>query len=108
MFEISAKEYCNDNSLPISTSRQRNGQTITQDKTLAELLNQAKNHLTANNTDLARVRVLHGAITELTKPQGILSVTSLNQLVHNPTFYIAPTDLCILFGNVFPLLSLMN
>ncbi|MEJ7694975.1 hypothetical protein [Daejeonella sp.] len=108
MFEISAKEYSNDNNLPTSTSRQRNGQTITQDKSLAELLNQAKNHLTTNNTDHARIRVLHSAITELTKPQGILSVTSLNQLVHSPTFYISPSDLCILFGNVFPLLNLMN
>lgn len=108
MFEISAKEYCSENGLPLTNTRQRNGQTLTQDKTLAELLNQAKTHLTANNTDQARTRLLHGAVTELTKPQGILSVTSLNQLVHSPTFYISPSDFCIYFGNVFPLLNLLN
>lgn len=108
MFEISAKEFCRDNNLPLSTTRQRNGHSVTQDKTLAELLAQAKNHLTTNNTDQARLRILHGAITELTKTDGLLSVTSLNQLVHSPTFYISPNDFCILFGNVFPLLTLMN
>ena len=50
----------------------------------------------------------HGAITELARPEGILSVTSLNQLVHNPSFSITEGDICTLFGNIYPLLEAIN
>lgn len=54
------------------------------------------------------VKVLHGAITELAKAEGLLSVTSMNQLVHNPKFSVLSGDVAGLFGNVFPLLEAMN
>ena len=47
-------------------------------------------------------------MVELGKPEGILSVTSMNQLVHNPTFSITSGDISSMFGNVFPLLFAMN
>ena len=65
-------------------------------------------HITKNNSDKEKTKELHGAITELAKPEGLLSVTSMNQLVHNPSFSIQANDISILFGNVFPLLEEMN
>jgi hypothetical protein len=101
MFEISAKAYSNDKGLRTTNS---NG----KDKTLIEMLRGVTNELTNGNTNLAMVRVLHGAMAEIAKQDGLLSVTSMNQLVHNPSFSIAPPDICILFGNIYPLLEAMN
>lgn len=58
--------------------------------------------------DQAALKVLHGAMAELARPEGFLSVTSMNQLVHNARFTVTPTDVCVLFGNIFPLLECMN
>jgi hypothetical protein len=104
MFEISAKGYCDDNAIP-TTKTTKNG---IQDKTLLELLKEVTNHLTNNNANKAVVKILHGALTELAKPTGLLSVTSMNNLVHNPSFSISASDICTLFGNVYPLLEYMN
>jgi len=70
------------------------------------LLTEITTKLTQNNS--AKEKVLHGAITELGRPEGLLSVTSLNQLVHNPIFLVTSNDICTLFGNIFPLLEEMN
>lgn len=104
IFEISAKNYCVDNG--ISTVRVNGGKSY--DFTLQETLKAAYNHLTNSGTNTAIVKNLHGAYTELSKTNGILSVTSLNRLVHDPTFSIIPSDICIVFGNVYPLLEYMN
>lgn len=101
MFEISAKAYCIDNSIELTKS---NG----NDKTLANLLREITNHLTNNNSNKGMVKVLHGAIVQIEKPQGILSVTSMNQLVHNPSFSVTSSDICSLFSNIYPLLEAMN
>lgn len=106
MFEISAKAYCTDHSIS-DMKPAKNGKPA-QSKTLAEILNEITKHLTANSTDKNMVKSLHGAITEISKPAGILSVTSMNQLVHNPSFSVIPSDICTLFSNVFPLLKEMN
>jgi hypothetical protein len=105
MFEISAKAYCADHA-------QAGGPSATkpdgQDRALADVLREITKHITNNNTDKAKVKALHGAITELGKSQGILSVTSMNQLVHNPRFSVAPSDVAIVFANIFQLLEEMN
>ncbi|UKD10991.1 hypothetical protein L3V59_15255 [Burkholderia aenigmatica] len=103
MFEISAKAYCQDHKAD-GLSATKNG----LDRKLVEVLRDIAKHLTNNNQDQEAQRKLHGAITEIAKPEGILSVTSMNQLVHNPKFAHQPTDIAILFGNVFPLLEAMN
>jgi len=100
MFEISAKIYCEENSIP--TEGQRGS------KTLSQLLSAVTTHLTENSTNQGMVKTLHGANTELSKREGLLSVTSMNQLVHSTTFSIAPHDICTLFNNVYPLLEAMN
>lgn len=105
VFELSAKAYCADH-------RKKNGPRLQKsdgsDRPLADVLRDITKHLTNNGADKAMVKVLHGAMAELGKANGILSVTSLNQLVHNPAFSIAPPDISILFSNVFPLLREMN
>jgi hypothetical protein len=105
MFELSAKAYCADHAAsggPPTTKA--NG----DDRKLVEVLRDITNHLTKNDTDKAKKKELHGAITELAKSDGILSVTSMNQLVHNPRFSVAPADLAVVVANIFPLLEAMS
>lgn len=101
MFEISGKAYSADHNLSMTKSGGK-------DKTLVEVLRGITLHLTSNNSNTQMTKVLHGAMTEIGKSEGLLSVTSMNNLVHNPLFSIAPSDICILFGNVYPLLEAMN
>ncbi|TAG09093.1 MAG: hypothetical protein EAZ42_08130 [Verrucomicrobia bacterium] len=105
LFELSAKAYCVDHKSGGGPDpKKKDG----SDKSLADLLRDIVNYLTNNSADKAKVKVLHGPMTELAKKDGLLSVTSMNQLVHHPSFSVSPPDICILFGNVFPLLEEMN
>ena len=47
-------------------------------------------------------------MTELGKSEGILSVTSMNQLIHNPRFSVGTSDLAVVSANIFPLLEAMS
>lgn len=104
MFEISAKVYCDDHKANGGPSYIKNDGT---DKKMVDILREIKDHL-AKPADKEKIKALHGAMTELGKPEGILSVTSMNQLVHNPKFSIIVGDIATVFGNVFPLLKMMN
>lgn len=105
MFEISAKAYCDDHKSDGGPSfTKQNGEY----NTLEVVLRGITTHLTKNKKDMAMVKELHGAMTELEKKHSILSVTSMNQLVHHPTFTIVSSDIPALFANVFPLLEAMN
>jgi len=105
IFEISAKAYCDDHKRSQGPSYKRsNG----QDKSLVDVLRGVASHLTKGKKDKAKLKRIHGAMAELAKSDGILSVTSMNQLVHHPTFSVIPPDICILFGNLFPFLEDMN
>lgn len=105
MFEISGKAYCADHESSGGPSYLKKDGT---NKSLAVILKDIQKHITKNNTDKEKTKELHGAITELAKSDGLLSVTSMNQLVHNPSFSIQTNDISILFGNIFPLLEEMN
>jgi hypothetical protein len=105
IFELSAKAYCKDHAKSGGPTAQKPDGT---DKQLVQVLRDITTHLTANGKDKAKVKELHGAMAELGKSNGVLSVTSLNQLVHNPSFSISPSDISLMFWNVFPLLSEMN
>ncbi len=106
MFEISAKAYCLDHAgtpgAPKATKQ--NG----EDRSLVDVLRDVTTHLTKNNTDKAMKKELHGAMTELALPDGFLSVTSLNQLIHSTHFSVDERHICKLFANIFPLLRQMN
>jgi hypothetical protein len=105
MFEISVKAYCADHT---STGGPSTTKANGQDRHLVEVLRDVTKHMTGNKSDKEKVKALHGAMTEIGESEGILSVTSMNQLVHNPRFSVAPADIALLFGNVFPLLEAMN
>lgn len=103
MFEVSAKAYCTDHKaegLKVS----KDG----RDRSLVDVLRDITKHLTNDKKDTEALKRLHGAMTELARPDGILSVTSMNQLVHNPNFSLRTGDVVVLFGNIFPLLEAMN
>lgn len=104
MFEISAKAYCAEHTPfggPSATSAKGD------DRKLVDVLRDITAHINKSN-DRPVAKKLHGAMAELGRSEGLLSVTSMNQLVHNSTFMVSPTDICILFHNVFPLLAAMN
>lgn len=105
MFELSAKAYCADHRRSGGPSMKK---ADGSDKNLATILRDIHKHLTKSMTDKDAVKRLHGAMTELGKTDGILSVTSMNQLVHNPSFSIAPADISLMFWRIFPLLEAMN
>ena len=107
MFEISAKAYCSDHKAAgLSTTDDKGN-----DRKLEAVLESVMNHMTTlptGKTDLAMSKRLQGAKVELGKKNGLLSVTSLNQLIHNPNFHIRPADVASRFHNVFPFLEAMN
>jgi hypothetical protein len=76
------------------------------DRKLVEVLRDITKHLVAQ--DPAMQKALHGAMAELATASGFLSVISMNQLIHNPTFIIGEQHIATLFANVFPLLDAMN
>ena len=104
MFEISAKAYCGEHGTKGGISTKKKG----KNRPLVDILRDITKHLTNNKADKERTKQLHGAMTELARPEGLLSVTSMNQLVHNPEFSVTTGDVCQLFGNIFPLLEAMN
>ena len=107
MFEISSKAYCDDHKAAGGLSYTKSDGT---DKKLVDVLRDINSHLIGpiGKEDKVIQKTLHGAMTELAKPEGILSVTSMNHLVHNPKFSITVGDIATVFGNIFPLLKMMN
>jgi len=107
MFELSANAYVVDQRSHGGPSPKK---PDGKNKTLAELLREIKTHLIGSGATKNKEmeRALHGASTELGSKTGFLSVTSLNQLVHNQSFSVTPQHIAVMFGNVFPLLEAMN
>jgi hypothetical protein len=103
MFEVSAKAYCADHK---SAGGPSTTKSSGEDKHLVDVLREITKH--AAGSDKQKTKELHGAMTELGRREGILSVTSMNQLVHNPRFSVQPADVAILLGNIFPLMEAMN
>ncbi len=74
MFEISAKACCQDHGIKTKRSDGK-------DRNVVDMLRDATNHLTGSGTKAANMsmtRALHGAMADLAKPDGLLSVTSMN------------------------------
>jgi hypothetical protein len=105
VFEISAKAYCDDHKSTGGPSAQK---SPGQDKALVDVLREIVTHLTKNKTDKDMLKRLTGAMAELGKNDGFLSVTSMNQLVHHKSFNVNESHICGLFFNVFPLIEQMN
>lgn len=109
MFEISAKLYCEEHKGNPGAPKSKSASG--DERRLVEILRDIYTYMTTlpnNKKDRDMVKALHGAMVELGKEDGVLSVTSMNQLVHNPRFHISPKDISSVFSNVFPLLAAMN
>lgn len=108
MFEISAKAYCKDHKAkadPLVSVTKSDG----REKSLDALLKDIIAHLINASANKAEMRhTLHGSLTEFSRADGLLSVTSMNQVVHSTSFTITPADISSRFGNVFPLLEALN
>lgn len=104
LFETSAKAYCQDHENEGLTMQKPDG----SDKKMVTVLNEIIAHMENHIPDRSRKSALHGARTELTKPEGILSVKSMNELIHNPSFSTSGSDIATVFNNIFPLLEEMN
>ncbi len=101
MFEVSAKAYCIEHGLNFC---KENG----YERPLVDILQQVLEHLEKNRSYYTHTKLLHGSYTELRRKDGILSIPSMNQVVHNLYFSVAVADICIYFNNIFPLLEAMN
>ncbi len=104
IFELSAKAYADEHGIS-TTKTTKNG---AQDKKLADLLKEISQHITGGNSSSPLGKAMHGAMVEIGTPDRLLSVTSMNQLVHSSTFSIDSSSACGVFSNVFPLLEAMN
>lgn len=106
MVELSAKAFCEDKKgeTDAPSYKKKDG----SDKSLSDLLRDIVDFLTQKKNDKQMLKLLHGPITELNRPDGILSITSMNQLVHNTKFVVISTDIPALFSSIFPLIEQMN
>ncbi len=105
MFELSAKAFCDDHANSGGPSMLK---TTGEERKLVDVLRDITNYLTNNNKNKIMVKALHGAMTDLGNPNGLLSVTSMNQLVHHPKFTVDARSVSTVFANIFPLLEAMN
>jgi len=101
MFEVSAKAYATDHNISLVDKG--------KDRRLADVLKDIGKHLT-NNFDAQHslTKPVQAALMELAAKNELLSITSLNFLVHSPTFSLDERHICTRFHNVYPLLQEMN
>lgn len=106
IFEVSAVIFCNEHSInQFEPGRDgKNGRP----KLLKNLLGEVVDYLVAKFPDKDMAKILHGAKNEIQNEERLLSVTTMNNLVHNPNFSIAPRDVCVVFHRILPLLIAMN
>jgi len=105
MFEISAKAYCQDHAASGGPAAVNAGG---EERKLINVLRDITQYLTKGKKDKVMVKALHGAMADLGNPIGLLSVTSMNQLVHHPKFVVDGRTVSTVFANIFPLLEAMN
>ena len=105
MFEISAKAYCADHD---SSGGPKMVKSSGEDRNLKDVLMDVVQHLTQREQNKPMTKLLHGAKVDLAKSDAILSVTSMNQLIHNPQFAVNEKNIASVFHNIYPLLEEMN
>lgn len=101
LFELSAKAYSAQHSISLFDHKGK-------ELSLVVLLRKIVDHLTQQKSDVQMTKKLHGPMEELAIRDGILSITAMNQLVHNLRYISDPTKIPVAFARVFPLLEEMN
>ena len=105
MIEISLKVFSQNTPNSFSVEEVSNkGKTYSRE--LGKIIEDAISYFVKK--DASNQKKLHPANVVLGNDNSILSVTSLNQLIHNPNFSISSVDICIGFHNIFPLIELLN
>lgn len=105
MFEIAAADYCRRHKADGLSTTKPDG----KNRNLVDILKQVAHHLVEKSGNDPEIKKqLTGTHVEITKGVGVLSVTSLNQLVHNKDFTVSGTDVATSFHNSFPLLEKMS
>jgi Txe/YoeB family toxin of Txe-Axe toxin-antitoxin module len=104
MFEISAKAYCKDHETSGGPKLIKDG----REQSLVNLLRDIADHIKKAHPTKEVEKQLHGAMTQLGEGHRLLSVTSMNQLVHNPDFTTDMNSICTVFHSIAPFLQLMN
>lgn len=108
LFELSAKDYCQKHAANHAPSILK---PSGQEKPLATLLKEIAEHIigqSPSGEQKAKEKELHGAIVELNTPARILSVASMNALVHNRDYSVDEHHICLVFNNIFPFLRELN
>lgn len=108
MIELSAKAYCLDHpEANLQTAKADGG-----DRFLLDIIKDVHKHLITDHAtgkkNSQMEKALHGAFSEICKPESITSVTSLNQLIHNKSYTVDASHVCTIFSTVFPFLEEMN
>jgi hypothetical protein len=101
LFELSAKAYSAQHSISLFDHKGK-------ELSLVVLLRKIVDHLTQQKSDVQMTKKLHGPMEELAIRDGILSITAMNQLVHNLRYISDPAKIPVAFARVFPLLEEMN
>jgi hypothetical protein len=104
MFEISVRDFCSANKLPFAKTKK--GQA--KDKSLAELLDDEGKRILSTTTDKVTISEIKTAISEIKNPHSVLSISTMNALVHSSTFTITPAHIIAGFHKIFPLLVELN
>lgn len=103
MIEISLKSYDSGNPGIINLVEKNNAK---KDRPLKEIIKDAI--VFFEKADGSNLKKLYPAKMTLSNDDSVMSVTSLNQLIHNPKFSLSSVDICIGFHNIFPLIELLN
>jgi hypothetical protein len=98
MFEIAAKNYCEKNGIETMDGK--------NDVKLVTLLGKAIDKISAGSP--AAYKELEPAKRELGRPDGLLSVTTMNKLIHCKIMQASQDDICVTFHQIFPLLDHMT
>lgn len=103
MIEISLKSFASNNPGVINLVEKNNAK---KDRPLKEIIKDTI--VFFENTNVSNLKKLYPAKMTLSNDDSVLSVTSLNQLIHNPKFSLSSVDICVGFHNIFPLIELLN
>jgi len=105
MLEGNAKVQCRIRAIAGSTVLK----SKSEKKEVGSILSEVVQYMTTGKPKSDPLcKELHGAMTELGNSNGLLSVTSMNQLIHSTSFVVDETHICTVFSNIFPLLREMN
>lgn len=108
VFELSARAYCNDNASSGVKFYNAQGEARKLKDILVDIIIHLVTDPATGKKIQSKSQQLHGASTEINDSNSLLSVTSMNALVHSQTFAVSPTHICIVFAKVLPLLKAMN